>query len=995
MGRKKMRWIAIGVALLGLLLLIFSVNFRAFDATGEKIYVATTGNDNNLGTIDQPFLTFDKAKARARQIKSTDPSIPIKILARGGTYSMATPFNLTAADSGSPGAPIIYTSYPGEMVVITGAKTISGFTSITDQETLSRLPAVAQANAKVVNLPSLGITNYGQLDRRGGFLSTKPSGLTLSVNNRPMALARYPNVGSWETVNSSTDGKTSFVYNDPRPANWLNKDDIWLHGFFSHGWADSHLKIKTLDTSTKTIVVEGGFDSYGVRAQTNIHDQFGRYYYENVLPELDSAEEYFLDQATGNLIFWPPNNLEGASVTVTTSDKLITGSGVKNVYFDKLNFEGSRSNAISFTDSSFLKFSNLKISNTGNDSLLLTNVTDSIISTNTIQYSQERAIGLSGGNRTKLVSSNNVIINNTIDQTAQWVLSNRSAVKIEGVGIKVFHNEISNNPQGAVLFTGNDHQLRYNNIHDILKDGADAGAFYSGRNYTYRGTDITGNYFKNIGNSTTPNFSGTGIYLDDTLSGTEVRENIFDNIARPFLIGGGRDNSILNNFIISNARPPIFDSRGLTWMRNKFYNAVTDASNTSPIIITTAEPHGISFGVFLTAPSKVKVIDVQGNTAANGNWSYEVVSPNQLRLLDSTGNGDYTSGGDMYSPYANGDLYDHLNAVKNNPAYAKYPTLFNYNKYDLNHPVGNEFKNNIFYFGDKPPGPWMSMYETTPPFFNPKNNIIYGSNGSPTVPPGNSIADPQFVDAPNGNFQLKPTSPALAMGISQPLPVSEMGKISADNLLSVLPDQTVRIGQTLEIIASSAYFATEQAKNPVFVARDLPTGATFNPATKKFSWKPTVDGIYSVTISVEDDYLSAERTFNITVPNTELGGGDANDSSETGDNTPGVPEPGRGASNDFILPPVQIIQNPTPDAPGPITIFKEVVKERVKTAVNREAIVASITTINSAVQDVLIDPISGQGTTKTTGRLIGILLVIVLPLVAAITIVILRRRTRR
>ena len=153
--------------------------------------------------------------------------------------------------------------------------------------------------------------------------------------------------------------KKSFVYNDARPANWLDKDDLWMHGFFSHGWADSHLKIKTLDTSTKTIVVEGGFDSYGVRAKTNIYDQFGRYYYENVLRELDSAEEYFLDRATGNLIFWPPNNLSGASVTVTIADKLITGSGVKNVYFDKLNFEGSRSNAISFTDSSFLKFSNL------------------------------------------------------------------------------------------------------------------------------------------------------------------------------------------------------------------------------------------------------------------------------------------------------------------------------------------------------------------------------------------------------------------------------------------------------------------------------------------------------------------------------------------------------------------------------------------------------------------------------------------------------------
>ena len=71
-----------------------------------------------------------------------------------------------------------------------------------------------------------------------------------------------------------------------------------------------------------------------------------------------------------------------------------------------------------------------------------------------------------------------------------------------------------------------------------------------------------------------------------------------------------------------------------------------------------------------------------------------------------------------------------------------------------------------------------------------------------------------------------------------------------------------------------------------------------------------------------------------------------------------------------------------------------VVKNNVANVVNRDAIIASVATINTAVKEVLINPITGQGTAKTTGRLIGILLVIVLPLVAAITIVILRRRTR-
>ncbi|MDO8649699.1 MAG: putative Ig domain-containing protein [Candidatus Berkelbacteria bacterium] len=994
MGRKKMRWIAIGVAVLGLLLVVFSLNFQAFDPTGEKIYVATTGNDNNDGTIDRPFLTLDKAKARVRQIKAANSSTPITVLARGGTYYMDTPLNLSAADSGSAGAPITYASYPGETAVITGAKEVS-FQSVTDQNLLSQLPELAKANVKMADLSALGLADFNPA-RRGAFLPNKPSGPTLSVNNQPMIIARYPNVGSWaEVATPTTDVANGFQYNDPEFANCSRDNNAFVHGFWYFGWADSHLKVGATDLAIKSISIEGGFDSYGVRAKTKPDEQFGRFYCYNVAQELDSPGEYIF--VGDKLLFWPPVALEGTLTTVTIAEKLITGTGVKHLRFERLNFEGSRSNAVSFTSSSFLKFSLNVFNNIGNDALLLNNVTDSVVTSSDFHNLQERALNVKGGNPTTLVSSNDVIINNFIEHTAQWINASRAAIRIEGVGIKVYQNEVTDNPQGAVTFVGNDHDISKNFFHNNLKEGADTATVYGGRDPTYQGNKITYNYFKNNGNKTTTDFPGYDIYLDDALQNVLVEGNIVDGSARSFLLGGGSYNVSKNNIFTAPGR---FDCRGCMsptrseFAANKFHNPITavDADG-SDQIITLANLHGIVDNVYATAPKTIKVVGVEG---LNGTWNYKVVSPDQLRLLNASGSGNYTGGGYTYSPYGNVDVYDQLASVKNNPAYAKYAHLFDWEALDnLGDAVGNVFEGNIFYLTGGSAKPWVAMDLSAPEFFSPNNNIVYGSNGSPTIPPGNSIADPQFVDAPNGNFQLKPTSPALAMGISQPLPVSEMGKISADNLLSVLPDQTVRIGQTLEIIASSAYFATEQAKNPVFVARDLPTGATFNPATKKFSWKPTVDGIYSVTISVEDDYLSAERTFNITVPKTELGGGDTNDSNETGDNTPGVPEPGSGTSNDFILPPVQIIQNPTPDAPGPITIFKEVVKERVKTAVNREAIVASITTINSAVQDVLIDPISGQGTTKTTGRLIGILLVIVLPLVAAITIVILRRRTRR
>lgn len=72
--------------------------------------------------------------------------------------------------------------------------------------------------------------------------------------------------------------------------------------------------------------------------------------------------------------------------------------------------------------------------------------------------------------------------------------------------------------------------------------------------------------------------------------------------------------------------------------------AITDATNASPIVITSAG-HGLQTG------DRVYITGVGGNTAANGFWNVTLDGgdpDNKFALDGSTGNGAYTSGGYQY-----------------------------------------------------------------------------------------------------------------------------------------------------------------------------------------------------------------------------------------------------------------------------------------------------------------------------------------------------------
>ena len=99
----------------------------------------------------------------------------------------------------------------------------------------------------------------------------------------------------------------------------------------------------------------------------------------------------------------------------------------------------------------------------------------------------------------------------------------------------------------AVGFGGNDHRIEYNEVHHVLLETDDAGAFYIGRDWTERGHVLRGNFVHHCGPRYSPppptrspglvygpsGRHGTNLlYLDDAASGIRLEGNVLHG-ARP------------------------------------------------------------------------------------------------------------------------------------------------------------------------------------------------------------------------------------------------------------------------------------------------------------------------------------------------------------------------------------------------------------------------------------------------------------------------------
>jgi hypothetical protein len=536
----------------------------------SEYFVAVDGDDSNPGTLTAPFASLEAARdaVRARGQRRSLPHGGITVWLRGGTYERKASLDLTPADSGSPDAPITYRPYADEPARLIGGRLISGFEPVSEPAALARLREEVRSHVLAVNLHSLGIADFGELRSRGFGRPISPAHLELFFGNRPMTLARWPNEGEWEKIASfppraaRDDGhgqkigdlKAGFRYSGDRPVLWKKTDDLWIHGYWAWDWANSYEWVESLDIPTRLIKTAPPYGLYGFRPGQ-------RYYFLNVLEELDAPGEWYLDHQTGVLYFWPPAPIESGEVMVSLlEDPLISVDGASDVIIQGLILEGTRGHGIVIKGGERNLVAGCNLRNIGNYGIRIEGGHDHSVLSCDITETGDGGVSLAGGDRLVLEPAGHSVANSHFSRQGRWSKCYVPAVLISGVGMRAANNLIHDHPHCAILYSGNDHRIEFNEIHHIALETGDVGAIYSGRDWTYRGNVIRHNFIHETGGV---GMGSMGVYMDDCVSGTEIFGNVFYKVQRAVFLGGGRDHNVENNVFV-DCQPSIqVDGRGL------------------------------------------------------------------------------------------------------------------------------------------------------------------------------------------------------------------------------------------------------------------------------------------------------------------------------------------------------------------------------------------------------------------------------------------------
>lgn len=547
------------------------------------LFVSPSGNDawsgllaeSNADRSDGPLATVQAARDRLRFMRATGslPAVRFTVYLRAGRYPLRSSVLFTDTDSGLPGAEVTFAAYPGESPLLCGGVVIDALTPLKDANARERIPASGRPHVLQADLRALGVTDFGTITPETG------DGVALYFRGRLMSLARYPSRG-WLTIasvpqtgpamlNAGLDRDTSlvprgrhygrFTYSGDRPKAWRPRDDIWMYGYWCWDWAGQYLQVARIDTVSREVYPRAPHSVYGYAAGQ-------RFVFLNVLEELDSPGEWYLDFERGNLYFWPPQPpAPGDLVLSMTREPLISIQGGRHIVMRGLSLEAGRGNAVRITESFDCRIEHCLIRNVGQTAVVVDGGSDCAVVGCDIRDVGAGGISLSGGDRQKLLPSRHLARGNHIHDFAQLLRTGQPAIRVAGVGQRVANNLIHDTPHMAVAIAGNDHVLELNEVHHVGQETRDVGAFYMGRDWTERGIIIRWNYFHDL-SGPGPN-DVNAVYLDDFASGVTVRGNLFVRAGCGVLIGGGRDNVVECNVFVDCNPAVSIDARGLGWAR--------------------------------------------------------------------------------------------------------------------------------------------------------------------------------------------------------------------------------------------------------------------------------------------------------------------------------------------------------------------------------------------------------------------------------------------
>lgn len=577
------------------------------DGATPWFHVSPGGDDGGDGSAEHPLRTLERARDALRQRRKSESLPPggVAIVLQGGVYPrLKESFCLTSEDSGTAEAPIVYQAAAGQRPILRGGKVVADFVPLMDSPAARRIPEAARAQVVQADLRAAGIADFGQLRPRGrgpGKLADRddPAHLELSWDDMPMSLARWPNdtpkmsrrfahaeLGDQVTVREGertiVEDSDTFYYIDPRQDAWALEPDPWLFGYWQRAYFSSYRKLLRLDPEKNCIQVDWNLPP-GTAQRVEMVQGSG-YLGINLLCELDSPGEWYLDRDTGLLYFWPPAAVEkGEAIVSMLEAPIITAEGVSQVVFRGLTLEAGRQHGVVVKDGESVTLAGCVVRNMGCKGVIIEGGRSHALIGCDLAHPGDAGVKLTGGDLPTLRSSEHVVENCHIHHVARW---NRGAyqpgIEVAGVGVRISHCLIHDVPHQAFLMSGNDHGTEYCEVHDVTHEAGDAGAWYmygsSGAALAERGNVVRYNYWHHLPyNETFKDYHCVchmGVYIDNVNGGVTVYGNVFSHFdgASGAVFFGGSDNIVENN-VFHRCHTGI-NLQDRSWVYAKVYQAL-------------------------------------------------------------------------------------------------------------------------------------------------------------------------------------------------------------------------------------------------------------------------------------------------------------------------------------------------------------------------------------------------------------------------------------
>ena len=504
--------------------LSLAVSFMSYSAFAQDYYVSPRGNDRGPGTEAKPWKTLEYAFQKLQESKGES-----RLVVAGGEYILGSPLVL----QNIRGNIVTVEAAPGASPVIRGDRKILRFRPW-------------KGNILRADLKAAGVKDLGNACTRKGLLD-------LFWKGERQRLARYPNDGFLFSGDARGMTKADdisfkegiFGYKEDRISSWEKEKDGWIYGYYRWDWSDQYQKIKDIDTGTKTVTLEEPWHYYGFKSGF-------RFYGINLLCELDSPGEYYVDRDKGVLYWFPPEGYSAGdevSVSCYDGDFMLQIIGCQDVTVSGLTFKGGRGNAMLVDKSERVSLDRIGVSCFGGDALHITSSEGIKVDGCIFKTLGHSGIQATGGDRKTLKEAGYSITNTIIKDFSLFKHTYEPAVHFVGCGLKVANCEFAGSSSSAMRIDGSCALVEYNHFHDLVKESDDQGGIDMFFNYGYRGVVIRYNFWENIlGGSL---HGAAGVRFDDMISGQLVYGNIFRNVGALHFgavqIHGGKDNVVDNN----------------------------------------------------------------------------------------------------------------------------------------------------------------------------------------------------------------------------------------------------------------------------------------------------------------------------------------------------------------------------------------------------------------------------------------------------------------